>query len=365
MLMADGSAVRRNGVGNGRLELLPAFKVRGKATGRSGPDKLRIDTAALRVQMRQVREGVHALAILRKNIARRLLHGQHQLLHVGPVHRSLDRVGTVALVPQRVAQVRAFETVACPLRAHGSTDVDRAVCRQGAPRFAQGVARVAVLARDAEHQQAFAFAAAAQGQVAFQPADQPGVAGQREAGLGLNAIAESRHAQRQPALDQRAHSGFGGVPVWQKNGVKTLVLGQWADAHRDLGQNAKATFRAHHQFAHVRAGAGGGQRGNRERADRGFHMAACKQLLNASVAQRLLAAGTRHHPAPHRGVFKRLRKMPQRIALGAQLRFQLRARCAGAKGGELAQFVQVQQPVHSAQVDRQNGALADRAIEMA
>ena len=364
VLVAHGAAVRGNLRGHGAFELLPALEIGRKAARSGGPDVLRIDAAALRVHVRQMRESVHGFAEAGKHVARGLLHGVHQRLDLGPVHRGFDGVHAVAQVPQRVAQVGAFEAVGRPLAAHGGADVDRAMAAQIAPGLAQRVARGGRVGGHAQHQKALAGAAAAPGKVALQQADEALVPGQREVGFGLDGVGQPQHRQRQPALHQRAHSGLGAVPVGQKEGMKAFVPRQGRDAHRGLGQDAKAPLRAQHQLAQIWPGAGGGQGGQHQRAHGGFHAPARKELLDAPVTQRLLAARPRHHPAAHGGIFERLRKMPQRVALGAQLGFDLRPWRARAEGGELAGLVQVQQPVHAREVDAEDGPLAQRAVQV-
>ncbi len=56
--------------------------------------------------------------------------------------------------------------------------------------------------------------------------------------------------------------------------------------------------------------------------------------------------------------------MSQRVAVRAQLCLHQRPRCARAKGGELAAFVQVQQPVHAGEIHREDGAIAHGAVEV-
>jgi len=69
-------------------------------------------------------------------------------------------------------------------------------------------------------------------------------------------------------------------------------------------------------------------------------------------------------PSRHGGVLKRLRKVPEHVAVRAQLRLHQRPRRARAKSGQLALLVQVQQAVEAAQVDRQDGPLADGAVQV-
>ena len=236
-------------------------------------------------------------------------------------------------------------------------------CQQ-APGLNQGVAGGAGVGCHPQHQHAFARATAAPGQIALQPGDQACVADQSEVGFGLYPVGQAQHGQGQFALHQLAHRRLGCVPVREKQGVKALVLRQRRDPQRGLGQNAKAAFRAQYQFAQVRPGAGRGQGRDAQRAQRRLQPPAGKQLLDAAIAQRLLAAGARHHPATHGGVLKRLRKVTQRVALCAQLRLHQRPRRARAKGCQLAGFVQVQQPVHTGEIDGQNRPLAYGTIQV-
>ena len=220
------------------------------------------------------------------------------------------------------------------------------------------------IGRHAQHQHAFAAGASAPAQVTLHGADQARVAGQRQIGFGLDAVGQAQHRQREPALHQFAHGGLGGIPTGQKNGMEAFVFGQRRHAQRGLGQHAEAPLGTEHQFAQVRAGAGGRKGRQGQTANGRLQPPACEQLLDAAVAQRLLAAGTRHHPATHGGVFERLRKMPQRKSARAQLRLDQRPRGARAEGGELAGRVEVQQAVHAGQVERQDRAFADRAVQV-
>src|SRR5450756_2643076 len=101
-----------------------------------------------------------------------------------------------------------------------------------------------------------------------------------------------------------------------------------------------------------------------QRADRCFEASAREHLLDPPIAQGLLATGACDYPAAHGGEFERLRKMPQGAAVRSQLRFDLLSGRARAETRELTLRVQVQQPVHAAQVERQHRSLTNRAIQM-
>ena len=60
---------------------------------------------------------------------------------------------------------------------------------------------------------------------------------------------------------------------------------QWRDAHFHFGDKADPTLGAQDHLADVRAGTGGGNRGDVQRAFQGFDAAPGKQLLNTTVTE--------------------------------------------------------------------------------
>ncbi len=121
----------------------------------------------------------------------------------------------------------------------------------------------------------------------------------------------------------------------EEHGVEGFVGGQLRHAHRRLRQDAEPPFRTEHHFAQVDAGGRRRKGRDRERAGRGFDLAAREQALDAAVAQRLLAGRARDDPAAQGRVVEGLREVAERVAVGAQLRFQVGTGDAGAEGGQL------------------------------
>ena len=73
-----------------------------------------------------------------------------------------------------------------------------------------------------------------------------------------------------------------------------------------------------------------------------------RELLDAAVAQRLLAARARDDPAADGGVVERLRTVPEHEAVRTQLRLNQRPRRAGFEARDAARRIEVQQPLHAA-----------------
>ena len=78
------------------------------------------------------------------------------------------------------------------------------------------------------------------------------MAGQGQLGLGLDGIRQAQHRQRHARLGQLANGQQGQLPRREKHRIKTFLLSQAGHPHLDLGDDAKAPFRAHDQLAQVR-----------------------------------------------------------------------------------------------------------------
>ncbi|MCY1337696.1 hypothetical protein D9M69_235310 [compost metagenome] len=180
------------------------------------------------------------------------------------------------------------------------------------------------------------------------------MAGQGQLGFGLDGIRQAQHRQRYARLGQLADRRQRLVPARQEHRIEALVLGQPADPHLDLGDHPEAPFRAKHHFAQVGAGRRGREGGHLQRPGEGLQGAAGEQLLDAPVAQRLLATGAAGHPAAEGRQLPRLRKMAECVAAGTQLALHLRAAGAGAEGGQAALLVEVEQAVHALQREGQH-----------
>ena len=146
------------------------------------------------------------------------------------------------------------------------------------------------------------------------------------------------------------------VPSLEEDGVEGFEGGQLRHAHRRLRQDTEPPFRTEHHFAQVDAGGRRGKGRDGERAGRGFDLAAREHALDAAVAQRLLAGRTRDDPAAQGRVFEGLREVAERVAVGAQLRFQVRAGDAGAESRQLRLAVERGQRAQAPHVDAQRAA---------
>ena len=89
-----------------------------------------------------------------------------------------------------------------------------------------------------------------------------------------------------------------------------------------------------------------------------------EHLLDAPVAQRLLAAGARHHPATDRRIFVALRKVPQQISVLLQLRLHHRPRRTGLEGRKPVALVDVQQAIELLQAEIDHRPVAGGDVEM-
>src|SRR5689334_8957726 len=126
MLMADRAAVRDDRRARRGLEGLPAAV--GVVGVRAQPkEKCRVDAGPVRIDMREVREGMHALAHAGECGAQRALDCGNHRRDIAPVCRRLDRVDGETVLPQLVAQIRRAEAPALPLAAKRPPDMHTAM----------------------------------------------------------------------------------------------------------------------------------------------------------------------------------------------------------------------------------------------
>ena len=221
-----------------------------------------------------------------------------------------------------------------------------------------------MIAGDADQEHHGSLADLAHLEVALEPGDQLFVPGQRQLGFGFYLVRQSQHRQAQVGLRQCAHRFDASLPMGEEHGVEVFVRGQRANAYRGLGDQAQAAFRAHQRLAQIGPGTGGRQASDGDATTRGRQSRAMKQLLDAPIAQRLLAAGARHHPATHRGVLITLRKVAQQVTVRLELCIHHRARCARFEGGEPVARINVLEPVELLETQVDDRPIARRHIEM-
>src|SRR3546814_13220066 len=74
----------------------------------------RIDAAALTIDMRQMRERVPAFVVGVQHLARGGLDRAHGFGGLRPVYRRLDGIGSIACLPQRIAQQGPAKAIFLP-----------------------------------------------------------------------------------------------------------------------------------------------------------------------------------------------------------------------------------------------------------
>ncbi|MNQ68896.1 hypothetical protein D3C85_834670 [compost metagenome] len=263
-----------------------------------------------------------------------------------------------------MAQVGEAKAVLRPLLAQQGAGEDAAEAFQQALGLLQGGGILGAAAGNAEGQHALAGRGAAQGEVLLQQGDLPWMTGQGQLGLGFDGVGQAQHGQRHARLGQAADALESLFPVGHEDRVEILLLGQPADPHAHLGDDAETPFRAQHQLAQVRTRRRGWESRQLHRAGESFQGAAGEQLLDAAIAQRLLAAGAAGHPAAEGGQLPGLREVAQGVAAGAQLALHLRAAGAGAEGGDEAFFIQFEEAAHALQGEGQHWFVAGLGIDM-
>ena len=148
-----------------------------------------------------------------------------------------------------------------------------------------------------EGKHGLASAGTAHGQVALQHGNGGFAAGEFELGIGFHSVAQAHHGQLHLALHNLAHGLDAYFPVGEEHNMERLPLEQGSNPDFHLGDNAHPTLGSHEHLTNIGAGRRGGKGGDVERTPQGFDATAGKHLLDAAVAQRLLATGAARHPA--------------------------------------------------------------------
>ncbi len=291
------------------------------------------------------------LALRRQCAGRRLLDRTHHVAHPGPVDGGFGGIHGIAVLPQRIAQIDAAKAVLLPFLTERAPDMDALSAACDGERLPERAGDAGAPAGCADQQQALAVTATAPGKVALQQAQQRPVAGKDQRGRGLRRIGQAQQRQRQTRLRNRAHRVLRARPVGKEQSMERFAFGQRRHAHAGLGEYAEAAFRAQHHFAQIDPGRRRRKSRNQQRARGRLDAASSEQLLDAAIAQRLLAGGTRGDPAAQRRILEGLRKMTERIALRAQLRFQIRTGDAGAETRQLRLAVELDELRQARQVD--------------
>jgi len=165
-------------------------------------------------------------------------------------------------------------------------------------------------------------------------------------------------------MHERVDRSLRVLPIRKEPSMKRFVPCCRPHAHRCLGDDADAPFGAENELANVQTRGGGRKRGNVERAGRRFDARSGEELFDASVFERLLSGRARRDPSAERRVFERLRKVSERVAAIAQLRFQVRTGDAGFEAREPARCIEIEEPLHALEGDREHRCFARRRIHV-
>ena len=295
------------------------------------------------IDVREVREDVHRPVRWGQAATQGSANCVDHRWDVFPDTRGFQGVHSVARVPQSIAQVRATKSVGVPLPAEGLPKMDPARVPRDGQRRPPSRADDLRRADQPDHKQAAIVARATQAEVTVERRNQPRTAGEGEGGFGLGRGREAKHGEWKPGLSQALGCSQARAPAAKADGLPSFPLGQGAHAHGGPRDDAQAPFRAEHPLAHVWASGRGGESGQLQGPGRRLHVPADEELLDAAVAQGLLAARTRSDPAAQGRVGEGLRKVAQGQAVRSQAFLDLRAGDPGTKGCETTRPVQVDQ----------------------
>ena len=121
-----------------------------------------------------------------------------------------------------------------------------------------------------------------------------------------------------------------------------------------------------HHLAHARAGRGARHRPDVEQPGRGDDAQAARRVGDVAVAVGLHARGAGGDPAAERRVGEGVGEVAEGPALGVELLLEPRAEDAGLHARQPRGLVDLEQPVHPAEVDRDDGPrLLPRRLEAA
>ena len=255
---------------------------------------------------------------------------------------------------QLIAQVGRHEAAPDPRLARRATHSQPAAT---AHERACAPAPLAQLARDpleAEDRQA-AAAVAARAQVhAPERIPDPSGARERERGLRLLLVGQTRHLGHRMLLGQGPQRLCPGREVGEEESLIDALLRRRAHAQREPIDHAERPLRADQQLTQAGTGGGGGDRGQLDIARRGSQAQAEHHLVDRAVPAGGLARRARGDAAAERHVLERLREVPERERARLQVALERRgAHAALDAHGEGAQ-VEVDQLPHAAHVERQH-----------
>lgn len=187
----------------------------------------------------------------------------------------------------------------------------------------------------------------------------------RRAGAGQQCLAGVEQAavgRGEVGLRDGAYRVQRTVEVGEGHGGRGPVPGALLQTHPGLGDDAERAFRAEEQAVGRRSGAGCGQPPGRAGSRGRDHAQGLDEVVDAGAAGGVVAAGPGGQPAAEGGELEALREVAQGEAVGPQLRLQYGAERAGLDAGRTAGGVDLQDPVHGGEVERQHGAVGVAAV---
>ena len=192
VLMADGAAVVHDQFGGAGFERLPARECFLVAVAH--PEHVGgVNAAALAVEVGEVGEHMGVLVLVFQPVTQAGLDQTQQIVDVVPVSGRFQSVDSIAHLPEGLSQIGHGKTLGRPFVAEPRAGIDAILGLADASGLFQGVSGLQSGAGDPEGHHAFALTSAPQRKETLEHADKPGVAGQRELGLGLYGIAEPEH----------------------------------------------------------------------------------------------------------------------------------------------------------------------------
>ena len=238
------------------------------------------------------------------------------------------------------------------------------VAREAPRGLVRGLGRVRVPG-DAHDQHTLLLTRPAQGEIAFQTADEESVPGHNQRRRGFDSGAETQHRQRQFGLHDLPDGIQSCLEGGEEKRMEFLAFRQRADAHGSLGDETQPSLGTEYKLAHIRPGGGGGDvRGDVPRPCRRLDAPACEQFLDPSVAERLLPAGACGDPSTKRRILEGLRIVPQGAAVRAQVCLEIRSGDARFERRQVAGGIDGAQAAHAPHIHGEDGRVAGQRVDL-
>ena len=285
-------------------------------------------------------------------LERRFEGASHACREIGqprPVGRRLERVRGDADVEQRVAQVGVAEAVGQPASTGRGAERHPAVSAEQCACQSQAVTCGVAVARSTVEHEAGALRDAAQPKPAPHEGRRTAVARQaeRHRHLGLGLVGEPQQRERHSLLKEVARRLQAAQPARQQGCLDQGPLGPSTHTNRGVRDDPEAPFAAGNELAQVRSRRSRGQGGQLEPPGRRHEIETGDEVLDRSVAQRLLARSPRRDPATQARQLERLGEVAEREATLRERRLDLgtqRARAEARDAGLLVELLEAHQP---------------------